>query len=223
MAPCSRNRSKTARTAPSGSSAAEKIFPFRVIWGYMTRTTFVGEPPRPSFASGIPSDAASRSGISVRRARILPASVHKRGVLISLTTQSSAGNGAATVSWPPSTARSRTIRPPSTDATFETYVNTDAPRYRPTAGPTCPVSPSVARSPAKMRSNSPAFLTPAARVSDVASVSDPANLRSEIRKPRSHPIAMADAIARRAAGGPIEMTVISPPSRSLRRTASSTA
>lgn len=77
-------------------------------------------------------------------------------------------------------------------------------------GPTCPVSPSVARSPHIIRSKRPIFSIALANTYEVAKVSAPANLLSDSKIPSSHHIAIASFIASIAFSVPMDMTIISP-------------
>ena len=135
-----------------------------------------------------------------------------------------AGSGDSTVSWPPSTARTTRIFSSLISSIALTYERTLIPINSAQAGPTCPVSPSVARSPAKRRSKGPAFSSARERVRAVARVSAPPNFLSESSSPLSQPIAMAYLTAFCAAAGPMVTAVISTPGLdSLILTAASTA
>src|SRR5450756_2037527 len=198
--------------------------PFRDMEGKKTLTTLVGEPASPAREGSSPMSAAVMTTTSVFLARIFPVRFGILGSLISLTTLSNAGREDSTTSCPPSIARSTTILPSPISLILLTYVSAGISSCAATLGPTCPVSPSVALSPDKSRSNSPSFFTPDERVEAVAHVSAPAKALSERRTPLSHPIAIASLIAYVALGGPMDMIVISVPSVfSFILTASSTA
>jgi len=92
-----------------------------------------------------------------------------------------------------------------------------------TAGPTCPVSPSVARSPARIRSALSICLIASAKTFDVAQVSDPAKALSVSRIASSQPIASDSRSERSASSGPIEIVVTWAPNRSFSMSASSIA
>src|SRR5450756_1719960 len=183
--------------------------PFRDMEGKKTLTTLVGEPASPARDGSSPMSAAVMTTTSVFLARILPVRFGILGSLISLTTLSRTGREDSTTSCPPSIARSTTILPSPISLILLTYVSAGISSCAATLGPTCPVSPSVARSPEKIRSTSPSFFSAVDSVQAVAQVSAPAKALSERRTPLSHPIAIASLIAYVAFGGPIEITVIS--------------